>query len=53
MAKITSISWVEKDDPMFTGKFTVSSNNKKDKSKAKQNDKSNKAEKKELTKDKD
>ena len=33
MAKITSISWVEKDDPMFTGKFTVSSNNKKDKSK--------------------
>ena len=53
MAKITSRSWVEKDDPMFTGKFTVSSNNKNDKSKAKQNDKLNKTEKKELTKDKD
>ncbi len=38
---------------MFTGKFTVSSNKKKDKSKAKQNDKLNKTEKKELTKDKD
>ena len=23
MAKITSWSWVEKDDPMFTGRFTV------------------------------
>ena len=34
MVKITSRSWVERDDPMFIGKFTVSSNNKKDKSKA-------------------
>ena len=25
MVKIKSISWVEKDDPMFTGRFTVSS----------------------------
>ena len=53
MVKITSRSWVEKDDPMFTGKFTVSSSNKKDKSKAKQNDELNKTEKKELNKDKD
>ena len=53
MVKITSRSWVERDDPMFMGKFTVSSNNKKDKSKAKQNDKLNKTEKKELIKDKD
>ena len=25
MVKIKSISWVEKDDPMFTGRFTFSS----------------------------
>ena len=25
MVKITSKSWVEKDDPMFTGRFTVHS----------------------------
>ena len=25
MVKINSISWVEKDDPMFTGRFTCSS----------------------------
>ena len=25
MAKITSWSWVEKDDPMFTGRFKVHS----------------------------
>ena len=25
MAKITSESWVEKDDPMFTGRFVVHS----------------------------
>ena len=25
MAKISSWSWVEKDDPMFTGRFTVHS----------------------------
>ena len=25
MVKIKSISWVEKDDPMFTGRFTCSS----------------------------
>ena len=25
MAKITSLRWAEKDDPMFTGRFTVHS----------------------------
>ena len=25
MGKIISASWVEKDDPMFTGRFTISS----------------------------
>ena len=25
MVKIISASWVEKDDPMFTGRFTISS----------------------------
>ena len=30
MAKITSESWVEKDDPMFTGRFTVHSVRAKD-----------------------
>ena len=28
MVKIKSISWVEKDDPMFTGRFTFSSHRK-------------------------
>ena len=31
MAKITSESWVEKDDPMFTGRFHVHSRQKKKK----------------------
>ena len=30
MAKITSESWVEKDDPMFTGRFHVHSVRAKD-----------------------
>ena len=30
MGKITSKSWVEKDDPMFTGRFTVHSLRGKD-----------------------
>ena len=30
MAKITSWSWVEKDDPMFTGRFKVHSVRAKD-----------------------
>ena len=30
MAKITSESWVEKDDPMFTGRFHVHSVKVKD-----------------------
>ena len=30
MAKITSWSWVEKDDPMFTGRFHVHSVRAKD-----------------------
>ena len=30
MAKITSWSWVEKDDPMFTGRFKVHSVKLKD-----------------------
>ena len=30
MAKITSWSWVEKDDPMFTGSFVVHSVRGKD-----------------------
>ena len=30
MVKITSKSWVEKDDPMFTGRFTVHSVRDKD-----------------------
>ena len=30
MAKITSESWVEKDDPMFTGRFKVHSVTAKD-----------------------
>ena len=33
MVKITSASWVEEEDPMFTGRFTISSNEQsKDKS---------------------
>ena len=30
MAKMTSKSWVEKDDPMFTGRFHVHSVRNKD-----------------------
>ena len=30
MVKITSKSWVEKDDPMFTGRFAVHSVRDKD-----------------------
>ena len=49
MAKITSWSWVEKDDPMFTGRFKVhsvkakdSGQNKKKKDKINYGKKSNK-----------
>ena len=38
MVKITSKSWVEKDDPMFTGRFTVHSV-KKQESRQKKNKK--------------
>ena len=31
MVKITSRSWVEKDDPMFTGRFTISSRKQRQK----------------------
>ena len=29
MAKIKSIRWADKDDPIFTGRFTISSHRKK------------------------
>ena len=31
MGKIISESWVEKDDPMFTGRFTISSKKQRQK----------------------
>ena len=37
MVKITSKSWVEKDDPMFTGRFQVHSIKKKVSRKKKEN----------------
>ena len=37
MVKITSKSWVEKDDPMFTGRFQVNSIQKKVSRKKKEN----------------
>ena len=43
MVKITSWSWVEKDDPMFTGRFRVHSVRAKDPiQKKKKKDKLNK-----------
>ena len=37
MAKILSESWAEKDDPMFTGRFTVHSVRVKDSGQKKKN----------------
>ena len=43
MVKITSKSWVEKDDPMFTGRFQVHSVKKQESGQNKKNkDKLNK-----------
>ena len=42
MAKINSWSWVEKDDPMFTGRFHIHSVRVKDSGQKKRKDKLNK-----------
>ena len=47
MVKITSTSWVEKDDPMFTGRVTISSHSKKENPKPKKKSKEKEPKKKE------
>ncbi len=37
MGKIISASWAEKDDPMFTGRFTISSKKQSQKKEASNN----------------